>query len=60
MEYGIEIHRGGHHEQRVVIQDREEHPVCSHCLNTGYVYMTVETEDGEFEEVAYLCRKCEG
>lgn len=38
--------------------DREEHPVCSHCLNTGFVYMTVETEEGDFEEVAYLCRRC--
>jgi hypothetical protein len=38
--------------------DRAEHTVCAHCLNTGYVYMGVETEDGEFEEAAYLCRRC--
>ena len=47
-------------EQVQIQQDREGHPVCAHCLNTGYVYMGVETEDGEFEEVAYLCRKCKG
>jgi len=40
------------------LQDREEHPVCASCLNTGWVYMGVETEDGEFDEVAYLCRRC--
>jgi|SRR5215217_6503382 len=37
--------------------DREEHPVCPSCLNTRYVYMTCETDDGEYEEVAYLCRR---
>ena len=41
-----------------VLQDREEHPVCALCLNTGWVYMGVETDDGEHEEVAYLCRRC--
>src|SRR5215213_9523594 len=51
-----QVEQARQHEQ--ARHDREEHPVCASCLNTGWVYMGVETEDGEFDEVAYLCRRC--
>jgi hypothetical protein len=30
-----------------------------HCCNDGWVSVGVETEEGETEEVLYLCRRCE-
>jgi hypothetical protein len=29
-----------------------------HACNDGWVSMEVETEEGETEEVLYLCRRC--
>ena len=30
-----------------------------HACNSGWVSMGVETEDGDTEEVLYICRRCE-
>jgi hypothetical protein len=40
------------------VDERSVQAPCSHCLDTGWVIMEAETEDGEFEEYAVLCRKC--
>jgi hypothetical protein len=45
-------------EQRVELQEQTEHAPCIHCLDTGWVVMGAETEDGEIEEYFVLCRRC--
>ena len=42
-------------------QTEEEHEVCFHCLNTGWVMLTSEDCHGELEDYYYfvLWRKCE-
>ena len=39
-------------------QTEEEHEVCFHCLDTGWVMLTAENDYGELEDYFVLCRKC--
>jgi hypothetical protein len=36
-------------------QTEEEHEVCFHCLNTGWVMLTSENDYGELEDYYFSC-----